>query len=254
MALTVIQASNLVCGYHAANPLTIPLNLTVEQGDIIAVLGINGRGKSTLLHTLLGIQKPLVGKLDCDYSLGFVPQHFTSTFDYSVLEIVLMGRVKQLGLFGKPSHKDIDLAKKNLQRLGLKLDIYQPFSQLSGGQKQLVLIARALTAECQILLLDEPTSGLDLHNQKRVLHILSSLITERGLTIVFSTHDPAQAMSIANKVLLLQEDGYQFGLATSLLTEQHLSQLYQITMKNITLTTGHNQISTIVPLYVDDKE
>lgn len=249
MTAAILASKNLVCGYHANQPLTVPLTFEVARNDIVAILGVNGRGKSTLLHTLLGTQKPLSGSIIANGTLSFVPQNFITTFDYSVLDIVLMGRAKQLGLFRRPSPDDIRLAQQNLQHLGLQAYSHHPFSHLSGGQQQLVLIARALTAECPLLLLDEPTSALDLHNQQQVLHILASLRQQRDLTIILSTHDPAQAMAIANKVLLLEQDGYAFGPAETLLTEQRLSQLYRIKMKTVTL----DQTTTIVPLYSDLK-
>lgn len=250
MTESILLTTDLVCGYHIAQPLTVPLNIDIARNDIVAILGINGRGKSTLLHTLLGIQKPLSGKILTTSSLSFVPQSFNATFDYSVLEMVLMGRAKQLSLFAQPTQDDHQRALKNLQRLGLQEHINTAFNQLSGGQKQLVLIARALTAECQILVLDEPTSALDLYNQKRVLHILSSLVKERDLTIIFSTHDPSHAMTIANKVILLEQQCYSFGAVQTLLTEENLSRLYGITMKMLTV----GQAPTIVPIYFDNQE
>lgn len=245
MTSSILVSQDLVCGYRHDRPLTPALNLTIQKNDIVAILGVNGQGKSTLLNTLLGTIKPLSGHVLTDYSLSFVPQHFNSTYDYTVLEIVLMGCANRLGLFNKPTSNDVAFAKQNLILLGLENSIDKPFSQLSGGQKQLVLIARALTAKCQLLLLDEPTSALDLHNQKRVLHILHNLVKERDLTIMFSTHDPAQAITIATTVLLLERDHYMFGPAERLLTEANLSRLYQIAMKKVNVANTH----TIIPLY-----
>ncbi|MDF7667809.1 ABC transporter ATP-binding protein [Orbaceae bacterium ESL0727] len=261
--LPVMSVSQLVCGYQMDKPLTPALSFDIEPNDIVAILGVNGRGKSTLLQTLLGIQPPLSGTVMTECALSFVPQFFSSPFHYSVLDLVLMGKAKQLGLFGRPDKKAIAQALDNLALLGMQQYAEKAFSHLSGGQKQLVLMARALTSDCQILLLDEPTSALDLHNQKQVLNILNDLAKERHLTILFSTHDPAQAMAIANKVLLLDGQDYLFGQADELLTEQHLSQLYQITMRKITLarhaktdncdqSSSNQPLHTIVPLYREE--
>lgn len=245
MSLTILTTHDLVCGYQINHPLTSPLNIVVNKNDIVAILGVNGRGKTTLLHTLMGINQPLSGKFDCRYPCCFVPQNFTCNIDYALWEIVVMGSVKQWGLFGQPDKKTTELVRDNLAQLGLEKYYYSPFSQLSGGQKQLALIARALLTKCKILLLDEPTNALDLYNQKKVLNILASLVKQQDLTIIFTTHDPAHAMSIANKVLLLDNKQYQYGSTHALLTENNLSQLYHITMKKIVLTKAQ----TIIPIY-----
>lgn len=249
MSLTMLNTHDLVCGYQVNNPLTSPINIMVNKNDIVAILGTNGQGKTTFLNTLMGINQPLSGQFECSYPCCYVPQNFLCTIDYAVWEIVVMGSVKQWGLFGKPSKKILQLVKESLNHLGLENYYSHPFSQLSGGQKQLVLIARALLTKNKILLLDEPTSALDLFNQKKVLHILTSLVKQRDLTIIFTTHDPAHAMTIANKVLLLDNKSYQYGLTDCLLTESNLSQLYRITMKKITLTNIH----TIIPIYDYEK-
>ncbi|MCX8738466.1 ABC transporter ATP-binding protein [Gilliamella sp. B2824] len=245
MTSAIITTHNLICGYQQSKPLTTAINITIHTNDIIAILGVNGRGKSTLLNTLMGTLKPLSGTINNPHCCSFVPQNFMPNIDYKVWEIVVMGSAKKWGLFGKPDRHLLQLVEDKLAQFGLAHYSHHLFSQLSGGQKQLVLIARALMSESNILLLDEPTSALDLHNQHKVLNILSSLVQKQNLTIVFTTHDPAHAMSLANKVLLLDETGYQYGLTQTLLTETQLTQLYNITMKKIVFS----DCQTIIPLY-----
>lgn len=243
MSSPILTTHELICGYKI--DITPPLDLVVNHHDIVAILGVNGRGKSTLLKTLMGIIPPFAGKIDCVCQCGFVPQNFSLNIDYQVWEVVVMGRSKQWGLFGKPNEETKQLAYETLTNFGLKEHIHRPFSLLSGGQKQLVLIARALLTQCEILLLDEPTTALDLHNQQKILNLLTSLAMQHNLTIIFSTHDPAHAMYAANQVLLLQENNYQYGKTEQFLTESNLSQLYHISMKKITLENS----LTIFPIY-----
>lgn len=245
MLSPILTTHDLICGYEINNPITPPLNISINNNDIVAILGINGRGKSTLLKTLMGIVKPLSGEIQHSFSCAFVPQNFSLNIDYQVWEVVVMGANKQWRLFGKPNQKTKQLTYNILTKLGLEQYINQPFSLLSGGQKQLVLIARALITQCKILLLDEPTTALDLHNQQKILNLLSSLPIQRDLTIIFTTHDPAHAMYAANQVLLLQDNSYQYGKTDQLLTETNLSRLYRMPMKKIT----YKNSQTIIPIY-----
>jgi iron complex transport system ATP-binding protein len=191
----------------------------VEQGRVLAILGPNGQGKSTLLKLLLGIVSPDEGHVTMQGRGAFVPQSFDTDLSYTALEMVLMGRARHVGLFAQPSARDESIARQALERLGI-LDLApRLFSELSGGQRQMTVIARALASEANILVLDEPTSALDLKNQAMAVECLSVLSRHRGITVVFTTQHPDHALAIADEVLLMfNRSEYLLGPAEALLT------------------------------------
>jgi iron complex transport system ATP-binding protein len=199
------------------------------EGAILAILGANGVGKTTLLSCLVGILKPQAGSVALEGRVGFVPQLFDVAFDYSVLDIVLMGRARQIGLFGAPGLRDYAAARAALRRLGIGGLAERSFNTLSGGQRQLVMIAQALASECRILVLDEPCAALDYKNQAVVIAVLRSLATELGMTVVFSSHMPQHALEIATDVLLMRDARrWRHGPVEDVLTAANLSELYDI--------------------------
>lgn len=231
-----LSTSGLVYGYLPHQGLFPPLDLCCQAGEITAVLGTNGRGKTTLLHTLIGQLPPLAGSVHRENPPGFVPQIFTPPFSYSVLDMVLMGRAGRIRLFSLPSAQDVAIARDALARLGIAELAGTDFTALSGGQRQLVLIARALASECRILILDEPTAALDWPNQARVLRLLYRLAKEEGLSILLTTHDPSHAQAIADRALLLMaERDILYGPCDETVTEENLTRLYGLPVKHIQL-------------------
>jgi len=203
--------------------------LVVERASVLAVLGANGVGKTTLLDGIVGLLRPSAGKVRVEGVIGFVPQLFHATFSYSVLDIVLMGRARHIGLFGAPTTKDYEVARKYLEIIGVGALEERHFNRLSGGQRQLVLIAQALASECEILILDEPCSPLDYRNQEIVIDVLRSLNRDYGLTIVFTTHAPQHALAVASDVLLMRSrTAYRYGPTGDVLTAENLTELYGV--------------------------
>lgn len=227
---------------------------TVQPGRVLAILGPNGRGKSTLLKLLLGVLRPQEGRVALQGRAAFVPQLFDTAFGYSALDMVLMGRARHVGLFSQPSARDEAAALAALGRFGIADLAGRAFHDLSGGQRQMVVLARALVAEASVLLLDEPTSALDLHNQALVLQWAGRLARQDGLTVVFTTHHPHHALAVANDALLmLGPEQFVHGPASAVLTEANLRALYGIEMRRVQFQHGGATVETLVPVLGVDR-
>ncbi|MEJ5197320.1 MAG: ABC transporter ATP-binding protein [Anaerolineae bacterium] len=192
------------------------LTLAIEAGTVTAILGPNGAGKTTLLHLALGWLKPQGGQIalrgrplasygrgELGRLIGLVPQSEHNPFEYSVLEYVLLGRAPYLKPLAMPGPEDVRIAQEALARVGLSGWEERSVARLSGGERQLVLIARALTQEPRLLLLDEPTSHLDLGNKARLLTLLRELVAQ-GVTILLTTHEPEVAAGLATHLVLMR--------------------------------------------------
>ncbi|TDV03875.1 iron complex transport system ATP-binding protein [Raoultella planticola] len=220
--------------YGHRQPLFRPLNLQCLPGEIWAVLGANGRGKSTLLDTLTGVLPPLGGSFHSEGGIAIVPQSFRPAFNWQVREVVLLGRARQVSLFAQPAVEDERRVEEALRQLGIPDLADRAFRSLSGGQQQLVLIARALVGASQNILLDEPCSALDLSNQQVVLQLISDLAHRQSRTVLFTTHDPTHALQVASHTLLLLPDGeWLGGRSGEVLSEPHLQRAYGLAVRKI---------------------
>lgn len=226
--------------YRESQPLVLEeLSLQVPDGKITAVLGPNGTGKTTLLLIMLGLLQPgqgrvrLNGRAPREYSrrelsqlIGLVPQFESLPFNFTVMEYVLLGRSPYLRPFQVPGRSDQQIAERALQEAGISHLKHQLVTELSGGERQLAHLARALAQQTSLLLLDEPTAHLDLENQSRILNLLKKLAAD-GTTIVFTTHDPNAALYAADRFVLLNEGTvYAAGRAEEVITRENLSALY----------------------------
>ncbi|HET9653552.1 MAG TPA: ABC transporter ATP-binding protein [Usitatibacter sp.] len=215
------------------------LDARLEHGEVTCLLGPNGSGKTTLMRTLLGFLPPLAGEIVLDghalHALGprerarrmaYVPQAAESYFDFTVCEMVEMGRTAHRGLFARATKADHGIAHRALDRLGVDRLSERPIQRVSGGERQLVLIARALATEASVLLMDEPTANLDFANQSRVLDEIARLRAD-GTAVLFTTHHPDHALRIADRVILLREGRVlASGPALSAVNSTNLSALY----------------------------
>ena len=194
------------------------LTFSVAPGELVAILGPNGAGKTTLFRCLARLIRPDQGKIllrgrpleayspkELYQIVALAPQFSQIGFPYTVLTVALMGRASYLSPFSRPGRRDYEKAQEALALLGLEDLAHRPFNTLSGGQRRLVLIARALAQEAELLLLDEPTAHLDLKHQILVLSKIRELSGQKGLTILVSLHDPNLALTYADRVLCLKE-------------------------------------------------
>ncbi|HQE92036.1 MAG TPA: ABC transporter ATP-binding protein [Anaerolineae bacterium] len=217
------------------------ITLDLPAGAVTAILGPNGSGKTTLLHLILGLLTPqcgqilLAGALHADYAhrevshmLGLVPQEEPAAFNLNVLETVLLGRAPYLTLLQRPGERDYETAFRALETVGIAALWDRPVPALSGGERQLVILARALTQEPDILLLDEPTSHLDVGNARRILRLMRDLRAQ-GQTVIFTTHDPNAAAATADYVVLMRQGRVlHAGHAAEAMTAAHLSATYDV--------------------------
>ncbi len=223
------------------------LDIALDEGEVLALLGPNGGGKTTLLKTLLGILKPLAGEALIDgrslaaYSIrerarriAYVPQLHVPSFAFTVETVVLMGRTAHGNLFSRPSAKDRAVASRALEQFGIRSLAQRPYTMISGGERQLVLLARALAQEPQFIVLDEPTASLDFGNQGKVMREIRALAAA-GHGVLFTTHDPNHALRAADRAYLLR-DGARIaeGAVAAVLTREQLEDLYRAPVEMLT--------------------
>ena len=224
------------------------LDLTLATGEVLCVLGPNGGGKTTLFRTLLGLLPAQAGEVRLDGApldgmprasvarrLGYVPQGHLAPFAFTVRDAVLMGRTAHIGLFAAPGSADRAAADAAIRALAIEALAERFVTELSGGERQLIMIARALAQGARVLVLDEPTASLDFGNQVRVLREIRRLAAE-GYAVVFSSHDPSHAFLAAGRVLLLACGGMlRQGAPDAVITAENLRAVYGVEVHVATL-------------------
>ena len=236
------------------------VSVSLADGALTGILGPNGSGKTTLLRLLSGTRRPTSGRVrlgdrmldslsrrEVAQHIAVVPQETQLAFEYSALEIVLMGRHPHLGLFTVEGPEDVRIAQAAMASTGTSALADRPFDQLSGGEKQRVVIAAALAQSARLLLLDEPTASLDLGYQLEVSSLLQTLNRDRGVTMAISTHDLNLAASICRELILMRAGKViAAGPTADVLTPENVRRLYDVDAEvHVNATTGH---ITVVPV------
>ena len=254
-----IETKNLSFSYGAP-PVLSDICFSADAGETIALLGANGAGKSTFFRCLLGFLHPQSGEVLLDgrsvasygqkalaRKIAYIPQSYSPTFDYTVRESVLMGMTAQLGVFDTPGREEEYKVLHALESLGIAHLAARSCRKISGGERQLMLLARALVQDAQVLLMDEPTASLDYGNSCRVMQRVQAL-GKAGYTVIFSTHDPNQALRYAGRVLAIRDGTLVCdGAPRDVVTAELLRQLYGIRVRVVEAALDGKIIPVLLP-------
>jgi len=234
-----LKVNDVVFGYSS---VTILDKITLELGcsEVLGIVGPNGAGKSTLIRCINKILKPQKGavtldgrnindmsRMDISKRLGYVPQSASNTFPATVFDTILMGRRPHCGW--RSSHDDIKKALEILKLVGIETLAMRDFNELSGGQQQKVILARALAQEADVLLLDEPTSNLDVRQQLETMEIVRDMVAEKGISAIMAIHDLNLAARYADRIIMLKNGKiYDVGEPFSVFTRENIRDVYGV--------------------------
>lgn len=238
-----LEVKNISYRYEQ-RPILNNVSFSLNSGEMLSLLGPNGTGKTTLFKVILGLLKAEKGNILIDGTdlktmsrakiaglIGYVPQNHIPPFAFKVTDVILMGRTAHLKAFTSPSQKDLEIALEVMDILKIGYLKDKLYTEISGGERQLVLIARALAQKPKFLIMDEPTSNLDFGNQIKVLKHIKHL-SDHGLAILISTHHPDHALRYATKVALLNNTHLQhIGRPEEMITEKNMSDIYGVDVR-----------------------
>ncbi len=258
----MLEVENLVCGY-GNNEVVHGASFTVDEGEFVCIIGANGCGKTTTLKNVMGLYMPTSGIVKVNgedvYSMSdkerarhfaYIPQAHTPSFPFTVADVVILGRTPYINTLTHPYAHDRDVAYRALQTLSIEDLAEQEYTQLSGGQQQLVLIARALAQQPDVLVMDEPTASLDFGNQQVVLKQMKNLV-EAGTSVLMVTHDPNHAFYCATKVVVMEAGRViEIGTPEECVTTAMLERLYdaQVEVMKVMVDRIGEQKSVVVSL------
>jgi len=255
MSDTILSFQRVRFGYQRRKaPVLQNVDFSLRPGRVTAILGPNGAGKTTLLYLALGWLLPWDGQIHLQGRslnqyprqergqwLSLVPQNEHTPFDYSVLEYVLLGRAPYIPPLGIPAKSDYQATWQALEQVGMAEMADHPIPHLSGGEHQLMLLARAIAQNPRLLLLDEPTAHLDLKNKARLVNLLRDLRAQ-GTTLLMTNHEPDVVLALADDVLLIETNGKtHFGPLDQIFTAETLTRIYQMPIRLVEMD-GHRQV------------
>lgn len=251
-------------GYVQGNEILKNINFSVGSGDVLAILGPNGVGKTTLLKCMMGLLSWHRGGSFLDgeniaalphrrlwQNIAYVPQAKGSAFAYSVEDMVLLGRSAHIGALGLPGKEDYEKAEEAMETIGITHLRRKDCNRISGGELQMVLIARALTAQPSLLVLDEPESNLDFKNQLIILETIGELALNKGISSIFNTHYPAHALKISNKSLILNKQGRSFfGDTQTVVNCENMRDSFAVNVHIGALQISNQMHNLVIPLSI----
>jgi len=255
----ILEVEKLSFKYNNSRTIFHDVTFGLDKGEVLSILGTNGAGKSTLLNCIANLYKPMSGTISLNGKamsemtmkevatiIGYVPQIHTPAYAYTVREFTVMGRTPYIGAFAKPSKEDYRMADEALERMGIYHLRNSVYTEISGGERQQVTIARALTQKPQLILLDEPTAHLDYGNQYRVVQMIKELSTE-GYAVIMTTHNPEHAVILNGKVAILDREGVLgVGQAADTLNGETLSKLYGLQIKTVFDEDAQRNICVVI--------
>ena len=244
---TLFEVKNISFSYNDEEIFS-DISFSIEPGDVLCILGPNGTGKTTLIKCLNGLQDIRSGEILIDgvnikklsfkeisKHIGYIPQSHVPSFPFKVFDVVLMGRSPYLNLTDSPKKEDMEIATQALKILDIEYLKDKEYTNLSGGERQMVFLARVLCQKPDILILDEPTSHLDFGNQIKLLEIIDNL-SKTGLSIIMSSHFPDHAFLSSTKVAIMKDKKFiDFGKPNDVVTEDNLKKAYSIDVKLVEL-------------------
>lgn len=258
----ILEVKNGCFGYPGQKEILENINIQLKEGHILAVLGPNGIGKTTLLKCMIGLRPWTSGasylngnnirelkEKEIWNHISYIPQTHGFSFSYTGLEMVMMGRSSHLGLFEQPGIWELEMAEAVMEKIGIAHLAEKDCNRMSGGELQMVLIARALINEPKLIILDEPETGLDFHNQILVLNMIEKLAHEERIAAIMNTHYPTNAMRIADEALIMNRKGDRFyGKASEVLNEKTISKSFDVRVIVNEIMYQDKMIRNIIPV------
>lgn len=263
--MALIEIKDAAFSYDGKRTIFEHINFRVEEGEIFCIIGPNGCGKSTLIDCVLGLNKLKTGQIliggrpmeslkprELAEHVAYVPQGHKTTFAYTVLDVVTMGRTYAARMFAPPGEKEREIARDALKEVGLEGFEEREYTKLSGGELQLVIIARAIAQQSRLLIMDEPTAHLDFTHELTVMEIIARLVRDKKISIIMATHFLNQAYYLENagvntKVALINDGNFaQVGTPSQVLNTENLERTFNIITEIV--SNGSGERKYILPL------